>query len=213
VGGANLRQLAGMSKPLEPMRRRDRAQDEAWIRHFLRHALFGVLATVADGRPFLNSNLFLFDEGEVHDGGGTVRPDGGDRIYLHTARTGRTPDHAERGGPATFSTSVMGRLLPAPEALEFSVEYAGVVTYGTLHAVTDEGEKRRVLEGIMAKYAPHLEPVRDYRPVTPEELTRTAVHRLEIESWSGKQKVVDPGFPGAYVLPDLAPPVRVAGPD
>jgi uncharacterized protein len=119
--------------PLQEIRRRDRAKDDAWIRELLRRAPFGFLATVRDGRPFLNSNLFFHDAD-------------GERIYLHTARTGRTPENVARGGPATFSVASMGRLLPAREALEFSVEYAAVVAFGSIHPVLEEEEKRSALE-------------------------------------------------------------------
>ncbi|MEX2528566.1 MAG: pyridoxamine 5'-phosphate oxidase family protein [Gemmatimonadota bacterium] len=203
AGGADqarageLDQAQSLLPEIEEMRRRDRAKDPAWIRAFLRQAPFGVLATVADGAPFLNSNLFLFDESE-----------GKDRIYLHTARVGRTPQQADAGGPATFSAAVMGRFLPAAEALEFSVEYSAVVVFGTLTPVPHTAEKRRVLAGIMAKYAPHLEPGKDYRAITAAELKRTAVHRLDIQRWSGKEKVVAPDFPGAYVLPVPTPPFQ-----
>jgi hypothetical protein len=58
---------------------------------------------------------------------------------------------------------------------------------------------------LLDKYAPHLEAGRDYRPTTDDELKRTAVYRVDIESWSGKQKEVEADFPGAYELP--RPPV------
>jgi len=181
-------------RPIHEMRRRDRSRDDLWIRSFLRKAPFGYLATLAEARPFLNSNLFVYDEAS-HS------------ILLHTHRTGRTPDNVSGGGPGTFSAAVMGRLLPHEQALEFSVEYAAVVAFGQVRPVAEVAEKRRALEGIMEKYAPHLEAGRDYRPIMEEELARTAVHRLQIESWSGKEKVAAPDFPGAYTLPALCPPV------
>jgi uncharacterized protein len=183
--------LAALASP----RRSDRGQDDGWTRTFLEQALFGVLATVHEGRPFLNSNIFAYD------------PEG-HRIYLHTARTGRTPGNAAEGGAATFTAAVMGRMLPAETALEFSVEYAAVVVFGTIRTADDEAEKRHGLELIMRKYAPHLEPGRDYRAITGAELTRTAVHSLEIEAWSGKQKVVAPDFPGAYTMRGPLPQVE-----
>ncbi|MEX2570741.1 MAG: pyridoxamine 5'-phosphate oxidase family protein [Gemmatimonadota bacterium] len=175
-------------------RRRDRGKDDRWIREFLDQALYGFLATVEEGGPALNSNLFVHD---AENGS----------IYMHTARTGRTPENVARGGPATFSTATIGRFLPASEALEFSVEYAAVVVSGRIRAVSEEGEKRRALELLMQKYAGHLHPGRDYRPVTGDEIKRTAVHRLDVEAWSGKEKVEAEGFPGAYTLPGIAPPL------
>ena len=177
------------------LRRSDRAADEVWIREFLREAPVGVLATVEGGQPFLNANLFVFDE-DRH------------AIYLHTARTGRTRRNLEHAGPASFTIHEMGRLLPADEALEFSVEYGGVVVFGTAAVVEDPEEAEHGLQLLLDKYAPHLRPGRDYRPITAAELKRTSVFRLEIASWSGKRKLAEADFPGAYLYEDRE---RLAG--
>jgi hypothetical protein len=55
----------------------------------------------------------------------------------------------------------------------------------------------------MKKYAPHLEPGTDYRPIAPDELIRTAVIRIDIDAWSGKEKKEAPDFPGAYWFKDV----------
>jgi nitroimidazol reductase NimA-like FMN-containing flavoprotein (pyridoxamine 5'-phosphate oxidase superfamily) len=168
------------------VRRRDRAvTDDDWIRDTLRGAPHGVLATVADGQPFVNMNLFYYDEA-AH------------AIYTHTARTGRTRTNVEGDERVCIAVSSMGRLLPAPVALDFSVEYAGVVVFGRAAVVTDEGEARHGLQGLLDKYFPHLRPGRDYRPITSEELARTTVYRVRIEQWSGKRKEVAADFPGAF---------------
>ena len=97
----------------------------------------------------------------------------------------------------------MGRLLPANEALEFSVEYAGVMIFGTAVFVADPVEAEHGLQLLLDKYAPHLRPGQDYRPITPGELKRTAVYRITIEEWSGKQKVAPDDFPSAYLFEDV----------
>lgn len=170
---------------LTNMRRRDRAQDDDWIKPFLHRAAFGNLATVQNGQPFINSNLFVFDEA-AH------------AIYMHTARTGRTPDNLGEPSRVCFSTSEMGRMLPAEVALEFSVEYKGVVVFGLATLLSDQSEAEHALQILLDKYAPHLKPGRDYRPIQVEELKRTSVYRIDIESWSGKQKQVEEEFPGAF---------------
>ena len=186
VGATN----AGRDDPRSAIRRRDRGKDDEWAASFMRCAAHGFLATVGEGgQPFLNSNLFVYD-----DAGGQRR------IYLHTHRTGRTRDNLGAAEKVAFSAVAMGRLLPAPEALEFSVEYAGVVAFGTGRVVEDRDEARTALQMLLDKYAPHLRPGVDYRPTTDEELSRTAVYRIDIETWSGKQKEVAEEFPGAFVL-------------
>jgi nitroimidazol reductase NimA-like FMN-containing flavoprotein (pyridoxamine 5'-phosphate oxidase superfamily) len=102
----------------------------------------------------------------------------------------------------------MGRLLPAPEALEFSVEYAGFTAFGKGTIVEGAEEAKIALQMLLDKYAPHLKPGVDYRPTTDQELARTAVYRIDIETWSGKQKEADSDFPGAYQLPVLEVPFQ-----
>ena len=175
-----------LNQPATAMRRSDRAvDDDAWIKGFLATAAVGTLATVHDGQPFLNTNLFVYDEG-AHC------------IYLHTARAGRTRATVERNDSACFSIMEMGRILPADEALEFSVEYAGVTVFGAVTIVDDEDMATVALQMLLDKYAPQLEAGRDYRPPVPEELQRTSVFRLTIDAWSGKKKEVESDFPGAF---------------
>ena len=53
----------------------------------------GVLATVHDGQPCVNSNIFAYDEER-------------NAIYLHTARSGRTRDTVEEDPNAPTLTEV-----------------------------------------------------------------------------------------------------------
>lgn len=177
--------------PFRTVRRRDRAvEDPGWIRDLLRRAPVGVLATSDGHQPLLNANLFVFDpENDV--------------VYLHTARVGRTKEAVEANPAVCFTAYELGRFLPADEALEFSVEFASVVALGRATVVTEIEEARSALQLLLDKYAPHLRPGVDYRPITDPELARTTVYRVEIESWSGKRKAVGE-FPGAYTWPPPA---------
>jgi nitroimidazol reductase NimA-like FMN-containing flavoprotein (pyridoxamine 5'-phosphate oxidase superfamily) len=131
-------------------------------------------------------NIFVYDEAA-------------NAIYLHTARAGQTRSNVEADERVCFGVSEMGRLLPAPTAMHFSVEYAGVVVFGRARVVEDEVEATHALQQLLDKYAPHLRPGRDYRPIQPEEVAVTSVYRIEIDEWSGKQKVAPPDHPGAYL--------------
>jgi hypothetical protein len=179
------------NKPTD-MRRSDRAvEDEAWIKRFLLEKNVGILATSFGEQPFINSNLYVYDEGS-HS------------IYIHTARTGRTRDNIDANPQACFHVFEMGRLLPAEEALEFSIEYAGVTIFGEIQTLQDATQEEHILQLILDKYAPHLQKGRDYRGITPEELKRTAVYKLAISSWSAKKKQVEADFPGAFALPETS---------
>lgn len=172
--------------PLNQVRRADRAvTDETWIKALLQRAPYGVLATVHEGQPFANQNIFVYDEPA-------------NAIYLHTARVGRTRANVEGAAKVCFSVSEMGRLLPADVALEFSVEYKGVIVFGQATVIEDEAEATEALQLLLDKYFPHLQAGVDYRPPVAEELKRTSVYRIDIEQWSGKQKQVAEDFPGAF---------------
>lgn len=174
------------TSPLTEVRRVDRAvNDDTWIREFLHRAPLGFLATMNDGQPFINSNLFVYDEPHSV-------------IFMHTARKGRTRDNAELECRVCFTVAEMGRLLPADEALEFSVEYSSVVVFGRVEIITDQPAATRALQLLLDKYFPHLQAGRDYRPPVPEELKRTSVYAIHIDAWSGKRKAVAAEFPGAF---------------
>jgi uncharacterized protein len=166
--------------------RKDRAiYDDAWIANFLSRAPSGTLATSRDGQPFMSTLLFIYC------------PDPR-LIYVHTGRRGRVWDNLQANPKVCFTAAEMGRLLPAATALNFSNEYISVVVFGQAHLVEDIQEAGQALQLLLNKYAPHLQPTRDYRPITPGELEVTAVYRIQIEEWSGKQKSAPEDFPGAY---------------
>jgi uncharacterized protein len=166
--------------------RKDRAvHEDAWIKTALRHAQMGVLATVHDSQPFINMNLFVYDE--EHNA-----------ITLHTAGEGRTRFNITQNNRVCFGISHMGRLLPASEALEFSVEYSGVVVFGRIEVVEDLDQIRRFFLMLFEKYAPQARFGTDL-PLPPDaEFRRPTVYRIPIDAWSGKKKEAAADFPGAY---------------
>lgn len=177
------------------VRRSDRAvHDETWIRDLLHRAPLGFLASVEDAQPFINSNLFVYNE-EAN------------AIYFHTARRGRTRDNIEKHDEVCFTVAEMGRLLPAKTALEFSIEYRSVVVFGQASLISDEPSAIAALQALLDKYAQHLKPGIDYRPPVKKEMERTSTFRLKIASWSGKMKKVDQ-FAGAFFYQEPAATMR-----
>ncbi len=171
--------------PANQLRRIDRGvSEDGWIIDLLHRAPVATLATVYEGQPFINTNLFVYEE-DLHI------------VYMHTARSGRTRNNVNEEERVCLSVFEMGRLLPDKIALEFSVEYAGVNIFGRA-TVIDGEESKTALQLLCDKYFPHLQPDRDYRPANLLELKRTSVYRIAIDSWSGKQKEVAEDFPGAF---------------
>lgn len=174
-----------LDRPLTRVRRKDRALvDEEWIDRFLATAAVGHVAVSREGQPLLHSNLYWFD---------------GERIYWHTAGVGRFRAVMDVGvDRACFTVMEHGRILPADTPLDFSTEYASVILYGEVRLVIDAAEKRRGLEGLMAKYAPELVPGVDYVPMPDADVAQTSVYCLDIETRVGKHNVKPLDYPAFH---------------
>mgnify|MGYP001041476178 FL=1 len=169
-------------------RRQDRAKDDTWIAAFLQRVPYGILATESLGQTFQKPTLFVYSSADH-------------AIFFHGALEGRLPKNLQANPRASFCAAEIGRLLPADTAMEFGVEYASVVVFGPVRLLSDPGEAERALQLLLDRYFPHLKPAEDYRSIIPEELNITAVYRLDVEAWSGKEDFSSPDFPGAFNFP------------
>jgi nitroimidazol reductase NimA-like FMN-containing flavoprotein (pyridoxamine 5'-phosphate oxidase superfamily) len=160
--------------PPNTQRRPKNARDDDWTRDFLSRARIGHIATRWDDQPFITPTTFWYDP---------VR----DEIYFHSNIVGRVRANAERHAQVCFEASEAGRLLPSNVALEFSIQYESVIAFGRIRVIEDEDEQRRILYGLIQKYFPQLRPGEEYRPITEQELKRTSVYAISIDSWSGKR--------------------------
>ena len=156
------------------VRRVEYACDDAWVRSFLAQAETGHVATRWDKQPFITPVLFWYDP-QVHE------------IYLHTNVTGRLQANCQRYPEVCFETFRSGEMLPSNIALEFSLQYESVVVFGKIRQLTQPEQMRAALYGLIEKYFPAMQPGIDYRPITDQELKRTGVFAIAIESWSGKR--------------------------
>ncbi len=172
--------------PINQPRRKDRAKDDAWIRAYLQRVPFGMLATEYEGQPFIKPTLFVYDEAE-------------NAIYIHGALEGRMRTNLEVNPRVSFCVAEMGRLLPADTAMEVGVEYTSVVIFGKVELLTDADQAQHGLQLLLDRYFPNLKPGVDYRAILPQELDITAVYRIQISSWSGKEDKAKEDFPGAFI--------------
>jgi len=172
---------------INTIRYKKRQQEEEWIQTFLERAAYGTLAmTLADGQPIVNMNIFAYDRDA-------------NAIYFHTAHQGQTHDTIASGlRTVCFSVAEMGRIIPADRALNFSVEYSGVVVFGEVMLIEDSDMAKYAFDKIMQKYAPHLKPDVDYEATTDDDLKRTSVYSISITQWSGKKRPTPPEDSNAY---------------
>lgn len=177
------------NKGRNEIRRSDYAvEDEKWIKDLLARGVIASLATEHKSQPFLTPILFLYIEEDQ-------------AVYFHTANVGRTRANIESNPQGCLNVSEYGRMLPHQDALEFNIEYKSVTLFGPIKVVEEENQAGVLLQKMLDKYAPHLKPGKDYNPVQPEEIKRTAVYKLSIEDWSAKQQLEDEDYPGAYYFP------------
>lgn len=175
------------SKPcLIPVRYKSRAvEDEAWIRSFLHHAPFISIA-IADGEgAYIVTRTFVYDEAQ-------------EAIYFHGAQQGRTFELIQNQPRVCLTAVEMGRLLPAPRAKNFDIEYRSVVVFGHAAQIKNHQEAAHALQMLLDKYFPHKKPGLDYSPFTEDEVQKTGVFCVTIESWSGKQHLLPKDAPGAF---------------
>ena len=160
--------------PINQQRRKELVQDDQWITEFLARASIGHIATRWDDQPFITPTNFWYDEAQ-HE------------IYFHSNIVGRIRANAERHDRVCFEASEFGKFLPSNVALEFSIQFESVIAFGSIRVLADAAERRRALNGLLHKYFPQMTSGQEYRPITDEELKRTSVYAISIESWSGKR--------------------------
>ena len=66
-----------------------------------------------------------------------------------------------------------------------------MIAFGTVRILKDPEEQRRALYGLISKYFPGMLPGEHYRPITDQELMRTSVYAIAIDSWTGKRNWKD----------------------
>jgi uncharacterized protein len=160
--------------PTAHQRKPEYIRDDAWIRALLRRGQVAHISTIWEGQPFVTPTNYYYDEP-------------GHRIIFHSNLAGRLRANIDKHSRVCAEVSEIGRYLPSNVALEFSVQYRSVMVFGTAHVLQDMEEQRSLLHKLIAKYFSPMELGKDYRPVTDQELKRTAVYELRIEAWSGKE--------------------------
>jgi nitroimidazol reductase NimA-like FMN-containing flavoprotein (pyridoxamine 5'-phosphate oxidase superfamily) len=164
--------------PANEQRRPRNAMSDECVKGFLRRAPIGHVATRWDDQPFITPTSFWYDEVQH-------------AIIFHSNIVGRIRANSERHAEVCFEASEYGEFLPSNVALEFTVQYQSVICFGRIRVIEEDDEKRQALYGLIAKYYPTMTAGKEYRPITDQELKRTSVYAIVIESWSGKRNWPD----------------------
>jgi len=160
------------NRPIDQSRRPKLDMDDEWNAKFLNKIKVGHISTRDGNQPFINPTSFWYSK-EDHE------------IYFHSNAVGRMRFNAENNPETCFECYRSGRLLPSNLALEVSFQYECVIAFGRIRVIEDIDEKRGVLNELLQKYFGEMRSGEDYRPITNNELKRTSVYGIKIESWSG----------------------------
>jgi nitroimidazol reductase NimA-like FMN-containing flavoprotein (pyridoxamine 5'-phosphate oxidase superfamily) len=176
-----------MSK--EQPRRKDRIlSDKNVIDELLETGRSATFGFVDNGRPYLNSNLFIFSREE-------------NVIYFHTAGQGRVNDIVRANSSASFLLHQVGRFLPSKHALELSVEYISIYIEGTVTLVNDEGSVMRIFGQYISKHFPSID-LHALVGFGPSDARKATMFKLSIESLTAKRHEESAEYPGAFEFND-----------
>jgi nitroimidazol reductase NimA-like FMN-containing flavoprotein (pyridoxamine 5'-phosphate oxidase superfamily) len=133
----------------------------------LQEALVCRLAFAMQDEPYLVPVSFGYD---------------GERLYFHTAKTGRKLDFIQANPRVCFEVERDVRLVPHPsEACKWTVSFESAIGYGTISEIVTPEEKARAFNLILAHYSD-----RDW-DIPPGRIADTRVWRLRVESVTGKR--------------------------
>lgn len=144
--------------------------DRQQIDSLLDRAEVASLATVnADGTPYVTPVHFLYQEGA---------------IYVHGLPAGQKIDNIKADPAVCLTVYEMEGLLldPAGNPCDTNTSYQSVIIQGTVSLLTDVGDKKTVLEGLVKKYTPSLSD----RALPENMIKGTAVLKIQADAVTGK---------------------------
>jgi hypothetical protein len=113
----------------------------------------------------------------------------GDHLYIHGAVASGML-RAAGAGPVCATVTLLDGLVLARSAFHHSMNYRSAVILGRARPVTDEAEKKRVLEAMIERLIPGR--MQTARPPSPEELKTTSVLALPLDEASVKIRTGPP---------------------
>ena len=134
----------------------------------------GRLAVTTEEGPYIVAVNYLFFEGS---------------IYFHSGLTGRKMEAMRTDSRVCFVVDEIGPQVLWEQGCGISQIYKSVICFGKVEFVEDPLEKRGILGKLVRKYVPSSYP---FSPMTDQNVKKTAVVRIVIESMSGKENALSP---------------------
>ena len=157
---------AGKSMFREMRRKKQQLSDEETIQ-ILKSRTSGVLAVTGDdGYPYAVPLSYAYTDG---------------RLFFHLAMEGHKVDGIARNDKVSFC------VIDKDEVIQetFTTYYRSVIVFGRARILTEDSEKERALEYLIAKYSPDY-PAEGQQKIRPG-LARVCIVELRIEHMTGKE--------------------------
>ena len=146
----------------------------------------GRLAVTTEEGPYIVAVNYLFFAGS---------------IYFHSGMAGRKIDALRTDPRVCFMVDEIGPQVLWEQGCGISQLYKSVVCFGKVEFVEEQAEKRAILEKMVQRYVPSRYPI---SPMKDENIKKTAVVRIIIDSMSGKENALSP----AHTVVDNPTPER-----
>jgi len=147
-------------------RKNNEIKDRNKIDEIIRSCDVCRLALSRDNKPYLIPISFGYD---------------GENLYFHTATEGKKIDHFAQNNNVCFEFDRNGKLITGDKACDWTYHYESVIGYGKIYELTEREEKIHGLNQLMNQYSG-----KDSWEYSDNDLNRTKVWKLEIESVTGK---------------------------
>ena len=156
-------------------RREDRAmKTPREMELLLEHMPVGRLAVTTEDGPYVVAVNYLFFDGS---------------IYFHSGLSGRKLEALRADSRVCFLVDEVGPQVLSERGCGISQIYKSVICFGKAELVESPLEKRVILERMVQKYVPSSYPL---SPMKDDDIEKTAVVKIVIESMSGKANVLSP---------------------
>ncbi len=157
------------------MRRKERAMKTSGeMEHLLERMPVGRMAVTTEDGPYIVPVNYLFSEGS---------------IYFHSGLAGRKLNALRVDPRVCFMVDEIGPQVIWEGGCGISQIYKSVVCFGKAEFVEEQSKKRQILEKMVQKYVSSSYPA---VLVMDQNLQRTVVVKIIIESMTGKENVLSP---------------------
>lgn len=151
------------------MRRSKQVLSQADSIAILEKATSGVLAVAGDDDyPYAVPLSFVYADG---------------KIFFHCAKSGHKLDAIARNNKVSFCIIDEDQIVPE----EYTTYFRSVIAFGKARILEEEGEKRRAIEKLAAKYSPNQEEGR--LKEIDDQISHMCMVEITVDHLSGKEAI------------------------